>query len=253
MSITDIVCYACLSESESLVDKDLVRPCTNENCTARIHKECLAQQLKSDIKMCGICQSPIHVNEDTEFNKTNCVIYFLKRICNILILLIGPSVLILLALGKTITNWQSCSGPSNGPCDDWAIGTIFFTVLLWPLFFQFQICDCKYHIFCCASIKQKLKWKSIITMNIMFVISCGLVILAHCIGYPIIKYMFELDEFFTWRTSLAGFVCYSIIVGCGIIIIIIIGICIRLRDYATKKFSEPKFSYGVPMTNEFVQ
>ena len=246
MSTTDTVCYACLSDSESLVDKDLVRPCTNEKCTARIHKECLAQQLKSDIEKCGICQSPIHVNEDTEFNKTRCIMYLLKLLNHILILLIGPIALILLALGKTIGNWQSCyKFRSDIICDDGAIGAMFFTILLWPLFFQVPFCKIKYHIFCCESIKQKLKCKSTITMNIMFVITCGLVILAHCIGYPVIKYMYKMDVFFTWRTSLAGFVCYLIVVGCGIIVIILTFISYSLYIHITEKFYEPKFSYGV--------
>ena len=248
MAIIDNVCYVCLlgSESEPLLEKDLVRPCTNEKCTAKIHKRCLVQQLKSNIKKCGICQSPIHVNKDTKINKMRCVMYSLKRLNNILILFIGPIVLILLTLGNTIGNWQDCNRTNPGlPCDANAIPTLLITMLLWALFFQFPFFKSKYHIFCCESIKQKLKWKSTITMNIMFVITCGLVVLAHCIGYPIIKYMYEMDVFFTWRSALAGFACYAIAVGFGIVVSILTYMIYSFYAHTTEKFSEPKISYGV--------
>ncbi len=77
-------------------------------------------------------------------------------------------------------------------------------------------------------------------MAILFSIVILIVSLAHIIGYPIIKFIFNRDDFFTWRTSLAGLVVYYIILGIILLIIIIAKSAPAIYNCTIEKFSEPQ-------------
>jgi hypothetical protein len=154
-----------------------------------------------------------------------------KVLLTAIIISIGSSSIVLLSLGKTVTNWTRCTGclPEPWPectncdsdhykddcnpskCDDLGCITIVMALVLALSFWQFPPYRCKYHIFCCGDFTKKIKWKPYLTMLIMYLVAVGLVLLAHGIGYGINMSLFKIDEFFTWRTSLTGFTLYAIL------------------------------------------
>ena len=84
-------------------------------------------------------------------------------------------------------------------------------------------------------------------MAFMLLFSWLFVIFAHIIGYPIIKYIYNKDDFFTWRTSLAGFIVYYIIIA-SILVFSIIFCCIyHICHYTIDKSSKQHF--GVAAEN----
>jgi len=125
------VCYICFDVIDYQNNKstDIVRPCANEICTARVHRDCIKKQFMSGStcnKLCGNCQSPIVQNIEKKFNIKKCCETYLKIIFTIIIIIFGPVCNILLALGKTIVDWKKCGYGNTNMCDDYAIGTIFY-------------------------------------------------------------------------------------------------------------------------------
>lgn len=256
-SVNDDKCYLCLENTGKLV-----RPCSNNNCKSRAHRNCLKDQIEKQTGKnkgkCGVCKSTI-VKTKNNFNEKRCCTSTLKVVYVLLLTIVGSVLTFMMALGKTINNkWVSCSNGDKDvhPCDDGAVGTIFYTIPFVFLFYQYHLCKCggracgKYSIFCCDSIKDKLKYKTYITMFVMFLISNCLIFLAHGIGYPIIKHMFHMDVFFTWRTSLAGFIVYTIILT-AIMIISLIG-CTSMLIINCIKDEFTEFKYGADSDNEII-
>lgn len=239
----------------------LVRPCDNPQCSGRVHPECAKTQYQSNNKSksnkkCGNCTKPIVVKRTTKFNKNKCCGAYAKIFFVAFMIIIGSPAITILALGKTITTkWVQCN-PNIHPCDDGAVGTILFSLLFILLFWQFPRCcfekGCcwKYDIFCYGDLRSRIGYKPYLTMIIMYLISAGLIVLAHCIGYPIVKSMFGMDVFFTWRTSLAGFIVYSIVVATLVIGLIVCAIGGNIYECTMKEFSEPEIIYGVTIIND---
>lgn len=242
------ICYICLQSTGNFV-----RPCDNTKCSARCHRECIATQISYNNAKCGVCKQHI-VKKPGEINRKKCwgmcCYNFIKVLYDLCMLTIGSIIVFLMALGKTITvPWVNCGKVS--PCDDGAVGTIFFVVPFLAMFWQFRLCKCEgkccvYHIFICESIKHRMKCKSRLTIFIMFLIANMLVFVAHGIGYPIIRFYFHKDEFFTWRTSLAGFVIYAIIIAAGLICFVIYCIYYCIEDHAMRTYGEIEYGVDVP-------
>ncbi len=258
-------CYVCKQ-----MKSHVVKPCKTKNCSARICPECIKIQVKTyNNTKCGLCTKQIVITRKAEINYNKCLEAYIKIFYVLFMFVIGPIITFLNALGKTINlRWINCN-PTTSPCDDGAVGTIFFVILFIIPIWQGHLtgdgcckcseCSCakcgcrpgkccRYDIFCCGSLRQKLKYKSYLTILIMFFISNGLIVLAHCIGQPIIKSLFNNDDFYTWRTSLAGFVLYTGLIALGFIMIIIYGIYQCLMDNAKQNFSDVE--YGVEVHNE---
>lgn len=233
-------CYVC-EKSEG----ELFRPCGTTTCTSRAHRACIELQSKAG-KKCE-CQGPIVCIANKNFNLTKCCELYTKIFYAIFMVICGPISVILLSLGKTfIRPWITCPpGPPNyATCDDLGVLLIFISLPLGMMFYQFPPC-CEYSIFCCGPLKQIIKWKSQLTTSILYLLSYGLVILAHGIGYGIIKSMFGIDEFFTWRTSMAGFVVYYIICATIIVVTIIICTCCCIYTSTVDNFTETNYDFGV--------
>lgn len=116
------------------------------------------------------------------------------------ILIFGIPSIFLLALGKSILDEIITIS---------SITAIILTLPFIPVFLQFPKCDkCrwKYHIFCCD-----MRYKKYLTMIIMYFFTCFLIILAHIIGYPIIKNLYHTDNFFTSQTCVAGYSIYAVV------------------------------------------
>jgi len=236
-------CYVCLDNEKN---EPLVKPCKTPNCSALTHNDCLLKQYRSKKTTCGICRQPIVRNTNKVFNTKRCCISFTKLLYTLFMLIVGSVLLILLALGKSIKSWISCDNKVH-PCDDGGIGAVFLTIPFILLFFQLPQCCCKYNIFCCLPIKPK--YKSYLTMGILFLASSVLILLAHGIGYPIVKHMYNMDVFFTWRTFMAGFTVYAILAGVLIVGSFVICISGCIYDKTTENFTETQVNYGTLIEN----
>lgn len=253
-------CYICLNGTGQLV-----RPCNNNLCSARCHQDCLKKQVVYNKPKCGICQGRI-VRNAKKINVNKCCKTYMKLIYVFLMISIGSALTIMNALGKTVaTTWIQCH--ISTPCDDGAVLTILLTLFffcmsfwqghLWSCGRDTPCCDCTsckkccvYDIFCCGTLRSQLKYKSYMTIFIMFLISNSLICLAHMIGYPIIKHLYGKDDFFTWRTSLAGYVVYMIIGGIGIIGFLLYAIFICIRQATENEFGE--INYGIVIESDIV-
>lgn len=87
----------------------------------------------------------------------------------------------------------------------------------------------------------------------MFLISNGLIVLAHLIGHPIVKSLFGKDVFYTWRTSLAGIIVYTIIIVVGLIGLTIYSIGRCLLIDAQERFYEPEYGELISETINITQ
>lgn len=247
------ICYACFTN-----EKKLLRPCNNTLCTARLCEDCLMKQYSTKNIKCGICRSPFSVTQiSEEFDASECCSWYTKFFYMFFMMIGGLVGLVLLALARTVTNpWVQCE-KNVSPCDDGAMGLIIFTLLFALMYFQFPLCHdadcsrgipgrcCKYNIFCWFTNKNKIKHKSYLTMAIMYFFACMLILLAHGIGYPIVKSVYGYDLPFTWRSSLAGFVVYFIIIGFILVGLIIFGIGYCIYSNTRNNFSGRKEIIGV--------
>lgn len=250
-------CYICKG-----TDGILVRPCTNSKCNARAHRACISQQvLKTKSKNNDKCACSNKIAQTSKVNRKMCwsvCCYNLAKLLSFIFLFFGSMLsVVLMALGNTITmEWIKCQNGKVSPCDDGAAGTIFFSFLFFPLFLQFHCKDnygdkcCSYNIFRRCGIENKVPHKSKLTMLIMLLITHGLIFLAHCIGHPIIKYYFHKDVFFTWRTSLAGFIVYSMIIALALIVWTTYCIYFCVEDCAARSFAEVEYGVEVKEIEE---
>lgn len=241
MSDQDNICYMCFNQIPILALKtDSVRPCVNQLCTARIHKKCLEQQFEAGTTKCGVCQADIHITKKEKLNATGCVLYLLKQAYIMsMILFVGPAILSLLALGKTTGNWKSCENSyhpftNNTECDTDAI-YLFPIVQFWLMCWAGVSCGCG-----CAPY---FKRASCTNVTVVLIISCGIIVLAHCIGYFAQIYVFGINanDFFTWRTSESGFIMGILL---SVIIMLIMG-AEYIRKYYVNKFTEREVSLGM--------
>jgi hypothetical protein len=249
-------CYACLE-----VKNRMIKLCQTDGCTGRICNECVTQQIRNKDKKCGLCRGDAIVSYTINLKK--CGVAYGKMIYLWFMFVVGSISIFLNALGKTVVGpWIRCGG-GDVNCDDLGVLLIFLTFPFLLLFFQNFCCnDCnccpccynskrkcwRYDLFCC-SFRDKIKYKTYISLFLMICITNIVIMIAHFIGYFIVKYKFGRDDFYTWRTSLAGFVVYWIVIGFGILCFVIYHIYECLMFDAGERFG--KVEYGQVMGDEF--
>jgi hypothetical protein len=237
-------CYICLATVG-----ELVRPCINPLCKARIHFDCVKTQYLLNNEKCGVCSSPLALKETRKLNKEKCCREYAKVFFVTLMMIMGFITIPALALGQTTANWTKCTFGSNykGSCE--GVFTFVISLFFFVPFLQFphcrKTCGCRtpnYNIFCCYDWRSRIKYKSYFTMLILFFVSCLLIFLAHCIGYFVIKYILSKDVvFFTSETSLVGFIVYGIL-----LVVSFIGfIGYNVYLYSMDRFSESEITYGL--------
>lgn len=253
-------CYACLE-----VKNRMIKLCKTDGCNGRICNECVKKQIQTKNNKCGLCRGDAVISYAINFKK--CGLAYGKGIYLGFMFVLGIISVFLNALGKTVvTPWIKCKGGVNETCDDLGVLLIFLTFPFVLLFFQgfccdscCFCCDCcywgnnkrkcwRYDLFCC-SFRDKIKYKTYITLFLMICISNILIMFAHFIGYFIVKHKFGKDDFYTWRTSLAGIVVFWMIIGVGILGFLIYGIYNCLMFDAENRFGNPE--YGQVMEDEF--
>ena len=225
-------CYKCEKNGDNLIT-----PCGDTECSAKIHKSCLYEQYKSGVLICKDCANQVAITVNDEFNARKCLKWHLGLFYTFFIIIGGSIEIILFSLGKTANSWNTsdCDVDELKPCG-YGTFTICFSLLLSIIFWQLPLWpSCRYNIF---DRKLNTKNRSYLTMMIMLGVSNVLVVLAHIIGYIILKYIYNEDKFFTYKTSLVGFSIYIAIILSAMVIIIVYWICQGVYSCVRVRFSK---------------
>ncbi len=255
----EITCYICL-DTHNKKRNQLISGCSNTKCSARVHQKCINKRIKSKkskhtIK-CDYCTNKMNVKRERVTNYGKCC----KSVCgsiwgHIYVIFYWVYVIILmpiLALG------HSAVKPDHG----WLMFLTYITplifgfVLQWPLNcgdgcgcwryefsctkFPYQcfkgtsMCGCSCGKGCCLieyDENYKLPAKrTFTTIMVLMMIEAGVIMAAHGIGASIVKKMYGIDSFFTWRSGLAGMiVVYIVLVFIFVILSIMgcVGCCLK--------------------------
>lgn len=233
-------CYIC---SEAGI---LVRPCKNERCTARVHENCLAKQYEFNNKC--YCQSDIVKTTTTNFNIENCMKTYIIRL---IFIILYPLTIFFLTMSNTLI--LVCKSKSDTQCDKGMLqGQLFyyivFPVLIISLIFSYYCTILGEKIDSLHYIQKFQEFslnKKIILSGIFYLMLVALIMIAHCIGYPIINWYFDgNDELFTWRTASAGYIIYCLI---GIIVLLfycLANCCQYLYQLTIDQFFESTIKFG---------
>lgn len=225
-------CYICLNTEGSLV-----RPCNNSLCTATVHPLCIEEQYKL-LKQCGVCRSDII--KRNKFNKFRCFQYYYQcclLILSILVCILSPLAFVILSLGKSPFNIKFCTNLELNikeiSCENEAPFSILISFVLSIPFMSYVYTT---FIMDKCNNQNSMYWSVWKPLN-LFTIPVIYILLCHSVGYFIIKYILDIDEFFTYKTSLAGVVLTVII-----LIILILGVLIRQYYLSIiDKFSDSEF------------
>jgi len=240
------ICYICGDGG------DLIRPCQNFLCSARIHPQCLEEQYLANKKNCGNCQQPIYYRIQNEiFDTRKCCIEYTKIIYTLFIIFGGSVTIFLLAFGQSITYHTTNS--TNIKCDyePFIIGIVVFYIAIFfyiPKTFCTPCSFSKKNIFYCK-IFSKMKYKSYVSMGVLFIVSVLLLLLDHLIGHYVIKSMYDKEMFFNCNTCIAGSVIYSIIIGFFFIVGVIHHAVSNIYYNTKNEFYINKYEYGVKLDN----
>lgn len=238
-------CYICFSD-----EGQLLRPCTNEKCSARVHADCMKKQCETTTGpiSCGICKSDvIIITKKYKFRKNKCISSYLKFIYILIMIGAAPFSIYVLSFGKS--EWSQNQTNNTLGCNNFALS--FFAAIPFCIFFIQMPLFCtkgtmfNYHVFHHNYFKT-LKYKPYITMACLYIISAVFVFMAHCIGYGILKRFYGYPIFFTCETSLAGYCLYGVILCVCMVVVIIRHIYFITMHY----FSESEFSVDMEIVNE---
>jgi hypothetical protein len=211
--LTESECYIC-----NKIDNDLIKPCNNSDCSVMAHYDCLKYNYESNEKHC-ICENQIATRNIIQFNKYKWLKYCFGLIYTFLMIVGGSTLNIMLALGKTINSWNMHSDQIY-----WTVFAVLpFCILTWQLP-QIPLCTgyWRYNIFCCKNTKVL----AYLTMFIMTLFLSGLIMVAHAIDHLI----YNGDDFFTWRSSLVGFIVYYIVIGIMLLSSLILFIILKINS-----------------------
>ena len=242
-----------------------VKPCNTPLCDVRYHEECLKNYAKKS-KVCIECKAPILTSTVKQFNGFNCLRNYLGTLYTLLLLLSGPFISIALAMGLSL--WQFDYARDGGVTP--AIG---FLVLPFILMYM----QCPGPCFCCRRGCYIIPWRlgtkdcercwicygcshteeeepvfdTLVKdgyggMTTLFLGSHCAVAASHLVGYPIVRYLFHRDTFFTAPTGCAGLVVYYLGMMCYTFYNIFL--CVKQKN--EEAFQEEIEQYGTLIRSE---
>ena len=183
------ICYICRNP------ENLLAPCTK--CLARIHQNCLTEQLSHGQITCGMCKNNLVLTK--KFNRNKCFETLFAQFYPIFIFCISAVINIFMSIGM------------NNDYADKIVEYVFALILINIIVF----------ILIAMYIGQNLKNYYNLSMLpfILFIIDT----FSHMAGYLVVWYGWDLNEFFT---------CKTYIVGCIMIYVILffVSICSLIRE-----------------------
>lgn len=231
-------CYVCLSSKGTLVI-----PCIR--CNGLVHKKCIQEQLDRGNYICGACKQRFDTENKKIVNYHQCMGSCGQGFLMFILMIINWFGMPLLYFGSSLVDFDSLAlaslllllpvmvtiSTSQFPCcwkwywDDpcWRWHDIWFNKR-----------DC-----CCIGYGEQGWSKKKYTIQSVFLIvfEIVLVVVSHLIGNPILDWLYDIDESFTWRTSLAGLIICYIVFG---ILMIIYFCCYCPCKCVLARYSEDK-------------
>jgi hypothetical protein len=238
-------CYACLR-----VKSDMLKPCDNDLCGGRICKDCVKKQILNGNEVCGYCRNDIVKSK--KFNWYSCSEMFMSLSFSLILIVGGTAVVFVGAFGKSFNH--TCNYDNSYPdCGRSKCGIIILTVLIcvwfWPGDLIFWLVprsereQTKFNILlgCCFSERFK-NYKYLFNMVVYSIVNL-IICIGHFIGFVTYGPLFNVEklewsEFYTWKTCIAGYVMYLIIIAFLLLLLILYGI------YSCIKFNYTETVYG---------
>ncbi len=224
--------YTLLGKPDEICDKccqkgiNMVRPCNNEICTARMHVECLENQVKDGKLECDKCNQSIYSTKIKKLDTESCCCTIVaigivggEIILNIIMFLLTfgfPSLWIVSAFGYSINGLKTDNG-----------GVLLSVCIIVGLITVFYCIG--FFAWLSACTKEKIVLIKCIQYpyNIYFVflvIGIGIniiILICHGVGYFVMRRIFHIEESLTVGTFLSGLIT---LILCIILITIICGI-----------------------------
>lgn len=245
------VCYICLHGEDDKENGEFVIACGQ--CRKSVHMECIQKQVDHELMECGNCKKKIGVNLEYEEFDTEEFIDDTKNVCKYTgyilwyIFYTGHVIAVsILLLGKSVIDPKF----SN-------FGTIFMTLVPFAALLQYPpycmyypkkcvvVCEgvCEWCDYRCYDADEDEEtdtscmntWKSHVFIVCLMILELIIVGTSHAIGSPIIKWLYKKDEMFTWRTGLAGIICYYMAGAIVLITWLILSLIYRIKGGYTKK------------------
>lgn len=200
-------CYRC-----EIKGYNLISPCGNDNCEARIHQECLDKQIEENNNLCLKCSKVVLVQKVKKLNIANYCDKILAIFISIILLISGPICPVIFIFGKmNMTNmeytgldmlWVYGFGFSLAP--------FFFTGIGYLFLFFYLLRDSpdqinNYPLNIVSKITSKHHWKCILIMFLLLIVKISIVGISHIIGILIFLSTKNYNDLFSLKTFTVGF------------------------------------------------
>lgn len=213
-------CYICLVE-----EGKLVRPCTNEKCTARTHEVCLSEQYEKGNKRCGSCRNEIIMIYSGEIDISRCCENYMKCAYLAFLSIVVHPLLVVLIMGNSLVDETIVLPmPSNRTWYD-AIKTFLYIIMIVIGIISWMIVTPSY-IFGKISLDRKYSIATKIYSSLYL-----LSILCQSVGY------FVTGENYTIISFVYGLLL-------TLFLFLFVGLCVWIYYYTRKEFSKAK-KYGI--------
>lgn len=216
------ICYICHGPHNK--KEELVMPC--DQCNAYVHMKCIQEQLEKKDYNCGNCRKKFETTTKKQFDRTRCLNGCGYGMIIVIMAIINCIGLPLLYLGSSITDfgWIQFAAllllvppvvytttHHSQCCCAW-----YWTVPCWR---WYTVCVTESSCICTGyGMQDFTKKMNVIQLVVTVAIEIVIVVSGHLIGNPILIWLYDIDEWFTWRTGLAGLVVWYIVLTTLLII-----------------------------------
>ena len=216
------------------IGSDLITPCGNIECTARIHQECIKAQVEEGKNKCDRCDQPIIVTKTHKFK--------LETYCNKILMILIKSVLFvicaatpgLLIFGTSVScdNVEYEKDHKSGwlvglmitatlvavPLSSAMVGHLLVGIFINDAYKEYNIRN-NIRIMEFIGIENKdHNQQHLIIMCFLLLIVYLVILICHFFGFLILKFIFDMGNLFNYKSFDAGLI---FIILCAIISLII--------------------------------
>src|SRR5579863_6266176 len=213
MSITINVCIICSDADSDESNSPLIKSCTNPDCEAQAHDHCLLLDYTSGITHCKKCNCDNDMDRFKKLNLWKFIKVLLILIYRIFCILLTQTILFFMTLGKNFSHLKNSDcGSAVSTCG----GVIVLMCIVSFFLSSTYFCVCMlinvhrrksetHHWF----IISLFEWSNIdyvhcYAISIILVLESIFIFICHCIGYVVNRMIFGTNDFFGWKSAMAG-------------------------------------------------
>lgn len=191
------ICYRCEQS-----DPNLVSPCGNDECEARIHRECLTKQIEENNNVCAKCSRSIVSNKVSKLNLNECCKTLLNIFTVILMNIVGGANPLLIF--GTLIDGRGIPSDIGGTFVLSIILSVFtgFGCLFWFIAIYVDAFVAKNDTF----IKNQDIYAYMLIMAKIIMAVDGIILFCHFIGFFIMKYYYNSGNHFDCASFMYGFI-----------------------------------------------